>query len=159
MPVAPSFSNFTLVSTTYIKNGKTYVDVKNPKTEAVRSVRWYSDAEYAKAYGKKVASSDFGTKNLKQVRGFEAGPILVIRNSKPEDEEWLCKSPARYAVGIGWYIVSTETLPEDAPKHFKYLLLGWQEAIIDEHHMKKPNDLSALLAKKARKREWVNFND
>lgn len=155
--VAPSFQAMKRISEVYFKEGKYYVDVKNEKTGTVRSVRWYTDAEYAKSYGKKLSTDD-GFDGLKHARGFDNGPILVIRGNRADDEEWLRASIARYAVGIGWYIVSTDTLPEDAPKHFKYLLLGWQEAIIDERHMKKPNDLNALLAEKARKREWVNFN-
>ena len=155
--VAPSFQSMKLVSDVYFKNGKHYVDVQNEKTGTVRAVRWYTDAEYAKNYGKKLSTDD-GFDGLKHARGFDNGPILVIRGNRANDEEWLRDSIARYAVGIGWYIVSTDTLPEDAPKHFKYLLLGWKEAIIDERHMKKPNDLNALLAEKARKREWVNFN-
>lgn len=156
--VAPSFQSMKRISDVYFKNGKHYVDVQNEKTGTVRAVRWYTDAEYAKNYGKKLSTDD-GFDGLKHARGFDNGPILVIRGNRADDEEWLRASIARYAVGIGWYIVSTDTLPEDAPKHFKYLLLGWQEAIIDERHMKKPNDLNALLAEKARKREWVNFND
>ena len=155
--VAPSFQSMKRISDVYFKNGKHYVDVQNEKTGTVRAVRWYTDAEYAKNYGKKLSTDD-GFDGLKHARGFDNGPILVIRGNRADDEEWLRASIARYAVGIGWYIVSTDTLPEDAPKHFKYLLLGWQEAIIDERHMKKPNDLNALLAEKARKREWVNFN-
>ena len=53
MPVAPSFQNFTRLSEPFFKNGKTYIKVKNPSTGTEREVRWYSDSEYAKAYGKK----------------------------------------------------------------------------------------------------------
>ena len=158
MPLAPSFAEFERLSEPFYENGKYYMNVRNPKTGTERKVRWYTDAEYAKNYGKKLSTDD-GFDGLKHARGFDNGPILVIRGNRADDEEWLRASITRYAVGIGWYIVSTDTLPEDAPKHFKYLLLGWQEAIIDERHMKKPNDLNALLAEKARKREWVNFND
>lgn len=90
----------------YVKGGKYYVDVKNPKTG---TVRWYTD------------------------------------------EEWLKHSCARYAVGIGWHIVSTDTFPEDAPKH---LILGWDEFRNgDDRHMKKP---AAILDKKAKNKEWIN---
>lgn len=51
--VAPSFQSMTIVSETYTKNGKLYIDVKNEKTGTIRSVRWYSDKEYARAYGNK----------------------------------------------------------------------------------------------------------
>lgn len=158
MPLAPSFAEFERLSEPFFENGKYYMNVRNPRTGTERKARWYSDAEYAKTYGRKLSLDD-GFDGLKHARGFDNGPILVIRGNCANDEEWLQASNARYAVGIGWYIVSTDTLPQDAPKHFKYLLLGWKEAIIDERHMKKPNDLNALLTEKARKKEWVNFNE
>ena len=156
MPLAPSFANFERLSEPYFDNGKYYMNVRNPKTKTERKVRWYTDAEFAKAYGKKLSPDD-GFDGLKEARGFSKGPILVIRNHRATDEEWLKKSVARYAVGIGWYIVSTDVLPDDAPEHFKYLALGWKEAIIDERHMKKPTELSALLSEKAVRGEWIKF--
>ena len=50
--VAPSFQTMTVVSEVYTKNGKEYIDVKNEKTGTVRSVRWYSEKEYQRTYGK-----------------------------------------------------------------------------------------------------------
>ncbi len=156
--VAPSFKDFSIVKEQYIKNGKYYVDVKNPHTGNVRSVRWYSDTEYAKNYGKKL-SDDNANWNMKHARGFDKGPILVIRGIRSTDEKWLKHSCARYAIGIGWHIVSTDIFPEDAPKHFKYLVLGWDEfKDDDDHHMKKPAELAAILDKKAKNKEWININ-
>ena len=45
--------------------------------------------------------------------------ILVIRGNKAADEDWLRESVARYAVGIGWYIASTDIFPDDAPEHLR----------------------------------------
>lgn len=156
--VAPSFQTMKIVGETYTKNGKQYVDVKNEKTGNIRSVRWYSDTEYAKNYGKKL-SDDSANWNMKHARGFDNGPILVIRNVRSTDEEWLKYSCARYAVGIGWYIVSTETFPADAPSHLKYLILGWDEFKVDDHHPKKPTELAAILDKKAKNKEWIRINN
>ena len=161
MPVAPSFTNYKIITENpFLKNGKLYITVQNPNTGNNRDVRWYSEDEYAKAYGKKVAEpSDKGFPMLKHARGFDKGPILVIRNDRPADEPWLCRSNARYAVGIGWYIVSEETLPEDAPAHFKYLLLSWDEFRNgDDFHMKSPEQIAEILRKKAIKREWFKIN-
>lgn len=156
--VAPSFKDFPIVKDQYVKGGKYYVDVKNPRTGNIRSVRWYSDAEYAKNYSKKL-SDDNANWNMKHARGFDNGPILVIRNIRSTDEEWLKHSCARYAVGIGWYIVSTETFPADAPSHLKYLILGWDEFKVDDHHHKKPTELAAILDKKAKNKEWIRINN
>ena len=159
--VAPSFKDFPIVKEQYVKGGKYYVDVKNPKTGTVRSVRWYTDAEFAKNYGKKFEEGeDRGWDGLKHARGFDKGPILVIRGARSTDEEWLKYSCARYAVGIGWHIVSTDTFPEDAPKHPKYLILGWDEFRNgDDRHMKKPAELAAILEKKKKNKEWININE
>lgn len=154
--VAPSFKDFPIVKDQYVKGGKYYVDVKNPRTGNIRSVRWYSDAEYAKNYSKKL-SNDRENWNMKQARGFDEGPILAIRNIKSSDEEWLKNSCARYALGIGWHIISTDRLPADTPSHFKFLLLGWDEFKIDDHHAKKPTEVAAILDKKAKNKEWVNL--
>lgn len=160
MPVAPSFKDMPVVKPAYEKNGKMYVDVKNLKTGTVRSVRLYTDSEYAKSYGKKLSkSNDDGWDNLKEVRGFSNGPILVIRKNKPSDEEWLRRSVARYAMGVGWYITSTDELPSDAPANFQYLLFSWDEFKgVDDRHAKQPSELSAILDKKIRNKEWVNIN-
>ena len=51
MKVAPSFTDYIKVSDIYDKNGKKYIDVRNPRTGNVRSVRAYTDYEWEKAYG------------------------------------------------------------------------------------------------------------
>ena len=157
MPTAPSFKDYKCLSEPFSKNGKMYIRVEHPNTHNTRDVRWYSDTEYAKIYGKQEVKQD-GWDNLKFTRGFSKGPILVIRNVRPADEEWCKASCARYAVGIGWHIVSTDTIPDDAPKHFKFLLLGWNEFRLgDDRHMKSPNALSEILDAKARKKEWISI--
>lgn len=153
--VAPSFESYKVISEEpFLKNGKLYLIVEHPKTHNQRTVRYYSDAEYAKAYGKKEI--DTGFRNLKEVRGFKEGPITIIRNNKADDEEYLRRSVARFAVGIGWYIISSEKIPIDAPPHFKYLSLTWEEASIDENHLKDPNDIGLLLQRKAKDKQWIN---
>lgn len=158
--VAPSFKDFSIMKEQYIKNGKQYVDVKNPRTGTIRSVRWYTEVEFAKNYGKKLEENeDKGWNNLKHTRGFDKGPILVIRGTLSTDEEWLKTSCARYAVGIGWHIISTDTFPVDAPTHFKYLLLSWDEFKMDDRHAKKATELAEILNKKAKNKEWIKINE
>lgn len=158
--VAPSFKDFSIVKEQYIKNGKQYVDVKNPRTGTIRSVRWYTEVEFAKNYGKKLEENeDKGWNNLKHTRGFDKGPILVIRGTLSTDEGWLKTSCARYAVGIGWHIISTDTFPVDAPAHFKYLLLSWDEFKMDDRHAKKATELAEILNKKAKNKEWIKINE
>ncbi len=174
--VAPSFQSFEIIGEVFIKGAKPYVKVKNPKTGTVRDVRWYNEAEFAKAYGKKIETnakvpgdgidaawefywSEEGFDGLKHARGFDNGPILVLRGVRTrEDEEWCEKSIARYAVGIGWHFVSTDILPDDVPEHFKMVLLGWNEFRDgDDRHSKRPSQLAEIISKKVREKQFVKF--
>lgn len=164
MPVAPTFQNMQLISTEpYLVGDKKYVDVYNPNNKKTRMVRWYSETEYAKLYGKKIAAKELERKketkewNMRKARGFSEGPILVIRNNTPNDETWLKQSIARYAVGIGWHFISTDILPEDRPPHFKYLLLGWNEFKEDDYTPKDPTRIAEILNKKYRENKFINI--
>lgn len=149
MPTAPSFQNFTLMTEPFYKKDKLYIKVQNPKTKTIREVRWYSDSEYAKTYGKQEQTNGFV--NLKQARGFSKGPILCVRNVvTPIDLEWLQASIARYAVGIEWYFTSTDVIPSDVPAHFKLVPLDWEEFCLnDDFHMKDFKTLATIIKKKA----------
>lgn len=175
--LAPSFKDYEVVSEQYIKNGKVYIDIKNPKTQHIRSARWYSEKEFVKVYGSKSLKSagaadslpstssnssaldeawehyytPLGSPYFKHCRGFDNGPILVIRNIKSSDETWLIHSEARFAQGIGWYIASTTPIPSDIPSHFKLIPLTWDEYKLDETHVKRPSELKQLISMKARK--------
>lgn len=129
---APSFKDFERVSEPYTKAGRLYVDVKHPNTGNVRSVRLYTEQEFAKAYKQACATSGsasagpvkrHGAVDLKKARGFSAGPITLI---KTKDEEFLNKSNARYACDIGWYFVSTEEIPA-LPSDAQTKLMTWEE--------------------------------
>ena len=130
MLTAPSFQDFPRESEPYIKNGKQYVDVKNPKTGTVRSVRLYTEKEYNKAYPTAKVSAELSKEieadkleSLKKARGFSAGPITLVSTA---DEKFLSKSNARYATDIGWYIVSTEKVPENVPADWKEKEYTWE---------------------------------
>ena len=126
---APSFKDFERVCEPYTKAGRLYVDVKHPNTGNVRSVRLYTEQEFAKAYKQACATSGsasakrLGAVDLKKARGFSAGPITLI---KTKDEEFLSKSNARYACDIGWYFVSTEEIPA-LPSDAQTKLMTWEE--------------------------------
>ena len=151
MPVAPSFANFKQLSEPLIEKDKKYILVEHPNTRNSRKVRWYETKEWEKLYGKKISVEDNGFDNLKAVRGFSQGPILVLRDIKEgtKEEEWCKKSEARYAVGIGWYFISGTKLPADTPSHLNYSLLTWEEfRDKDDRHMKTASQLAAIISKK-----------
>lgn len=158
--VAPSYQNCLILSAKpFLKNNKLYVTVLNQKTNSKKDARWYNETEYAKAYGNKVINTNLPINNMKEEIGFSNGPILVIRNNEPRDQQFLHRSKAKYIVGVGWYFRSDATLPKDAPPHFKYLLLGWNEFKQDNTHMRKPAEIAAILDKKAKDGKWINFDN
>jgi len=160
--VAPSFQSYRMiVAEPFTKNGKLYVTVEHPNTKNHRDVRWYTEAEYAKAYGRAAANKSKevdGFAGLKVARGFERGPILLIRNTKSADEQWLGASPARYATDIGWYVASTDSFPVKHPEHFRFLFLEWEEFCQDETHAKSPEELARLIRQKEKNNEYVLSN-
>ena len=143
MAVAPSFTNYKILSNPFLKNNKPYITVQNPNTGNKRDVRWYEPTEYKRLYG--IIPNGFD--NLKQARGFSKGPIQVIRNLKPSDNQWVENSIARYAVGIGWHFTSTDTIP-NLPSHLRLIPLTWDEFKLDDRHPKTTTQLSNLLSKK-----------
>lgn len=159
--VAPSFQTYKLITEQpFTKNGKQYVTVEHPNTHNHRDVRWYTEAEYAKAYGRAAANKSKeinGYTGLKVCRGFARGPILLIRNTKPADEDWLSASTARYATDIGWYVTSTDSFPVVHPGHFRFLILNWEEFCQDETHAKDPKELAKIIYTKEKNNEWIRL--
>lgn len=166
--VAPSFQTYKfIVEEPFLKNGKLYVTVEHPNTHNHRDVRWYTDAEYKKAYGNKSQKGEgnagpigkSGFIGLKKARGFSEGPIIVVRGAPAANETWLGASPARYATDIGWYFVSTEPLPADIPSSLFGIAISWEEMQgEDEYHVKSPDAIRKLIGDKVKnKRDLVRF--
>lgn len=159
--VAPSFQSYKMLTAEpFTKNGKLYVTVEHPNTKNHRDVRWYTEAEYAKAYGRAAANKSKevdGYAGLKLCRGFTRGPLLLIRNTTSADEAWLGASPARYATDIGWYVASTDSFPVKYPVHFKFLILTWEEFSQDETHAKTPDELKKIIRTKEKNNEYTSL--
>lgn len=156
--VAPSFQNFTKMSEPFNKNGKMYIDVKNENTGTIRTVRWYTEAEYQRAYGKKIGGTeDKGSDRIKHYCGFDNGPIIAIRGNEDKDEEWLRASTAHYMLGTRWFFSSTDELPMDAPSHFKYIIIHWDEVKDgDDRHVKLPEYWAKLIEEKLDAGDWTH---
>lgn len=127
--VAPSFQNFEFLTEPYSSNGKMYICVRNPKTGTERQVRWYSDAEFRKLYPKeKIEIKNKYYRPRKEVLGFDKGYITVLINADLDKHaEWLAEAKARYHKQWGWYIISTEAIPESHPKEIAMKKLLWEE--------------------------------
>lgn len=127
--VAPSFQTYEKVSDTYTKNSKLYIDIKHPNTGNIRSVRAYTEAEYAKAYGKTVKTATSAPKtayNVKKILGYgDSNTITIFKGYTPKDEEFFERWPAaRYATYCGWYLPQGTAIIE-LPKHITAIPLSW----------------------------------
>lgn len=151
--VAPSFEKFEFLCEPYEDKGRMYIKVRNPKTGTERTVRWYDEKEYAKAYPeKKVVKSTMVIavskpfKPQKPVLGFASGPITIFAGVNEDNEEWFRMLPqARYCVHWGWYIVSEEQIPEKLPYGVRAIPLPWSSVGDDEGYLKRESDIKAAI--------------
>lgn len=127
--VALSFQSFEFLTEPYSSNGKMYIRVRNPKTGTERQVRWYNETEFRKLYPKeKVEIKNKYYRPRKEVLGFDKGYITVLINADIDKHaEWLAAAKARYHKQWGWYIISTEAIPENHPEEITIKKLLWEE--------------------------------
>lgn len=142
MPVAKSYQSLEIVGDVFVSSGRQYVNVKL-KSGKLKTVRWYSDAEYRKMYPEAVAadrSADPYYKPQKEVLGFTKGYITIFKGDTYAEIDWFRASIARYARWWGWYIISTEEVPADLPEGITPIQLSW-ELVGQEDGNLKPEHL------------------
>lgn len=128
MPVAKSYAELEIVGDVFVSSGRQYVNVKM-KSGKLKTVRWYSDAEYRKMYPEVVAvarSADPFSKSQKEVLGFTKGYITIFKGDTYAEVDWFRASIARYTRWWGWYIISTEEVPTDLPEGITPIQLPWE---------------------------------
>lgn len=131
MPVAKSYQKYEIVCEPFIDNGRTYVNIK--KDGSLKTVRWYTDKEYATMYklpknggaSLETVLSKPSAPVVKDILGFKNGFITLITGPTENWEEYLNMSNARYSRVWGWYIISTETVPSDLPDDLTTMTLSW----------------------------------
>ena len=138
MPVAKSYQSLEIVGDVFVSSGRQYVNVKM-KSGALKTVRWYSDAEYRKMYPEAVAvnrSADPYYKSQKEILGFTKGYITIFKGDTYAEIDWFRASIARYARWWGWYIISTEEVPVDLPAGIEAIRLPWESVGQDSGELK-----------------------
>ena len=125
MAVAKSFQNFEFLTEPYELNGKAYIKVRNPKTGTERQVRWYEEKNTPKAKVE-IKVPIVNSKPQKDVLGFTKGYITIFKGDVDAHEDWFRESIARYAKWWGWYIISTDEVPEDLPLDIEPIQLKWE---------------------------------
>lgn len=116
--VAKSFQNFDFLCDPFYEGEKMYIQVRNPKTGTVRKVRWYPEEPTAE---EKLESK-------RKALGFQKGYVTIFKGSETVNEEWFSRSICRYCVHWGWYVVSTEEVPDDVPAGLTPVRLTWDAA-------------------------------
>ena len=142
MAVAKSYQELEIVGDVFISSGRQYVNVKL-KSGKLKTVRWYTDAEYRKMYPEVVAvdrSADPYSKPQKEVLGFTKGYITIFKGDTYAEVDWFRASIARYTRWWGWYIISTEEVPADLPEGITPIQLPW-ELVGQEDGNLKPEHL------------------
>lgn len=125
MAVAKSFQNFEFLTEPYTIDGKAYIKVRNPKTGTERQVRWYEEKTAPKAKIE-IKVPVINSKPQKDVLGFTKGYITIFKGDVEAHEDWFRASIARYAKWWGWYIISTDEIPEDLPIDIEPIQLKWE---------------------------------
>lgn len=133
--VAKSYQGLSFVSEPYEKNKKMYIDVLT-KNGATKTVRWYSDKEYAKLYPeeKVVPKSHCNQRNI---LGFkEAGYITVVHGKTIPHEKWLSEHHATYTRFWGWSFASNVEVPQEFPNGLVPCKLEWKDVGNDDGSVK-----------------------
>ena len=134
MPVAKSFQTLEKVSEPYEVNGKMYIQVRC-KNQKVKQVRWYNDKEYAKLYPAEVPVQEHLSRPQKEALGFQNGYITLFKGNITEEiNDFFKKSNARYSRTWGWYVVSTEEIPE-LPWGIDTIQLKWSSVGNDNGYL------------------------
>lgn len=136
MPVAKTFENCPLLCEPYVVHNHQYVkiEVNGRPTE----VRFYNDEEYARMYPEYSPLT-----NPKIALGFTNGNITLLFGDTALYEDWFKNSVARYNKTFGWYIASTDRIPDNLPPGITTAELSW-ETICGEDGINLKNDTELL---------------
>jgi hypothetical protein len=131
--VAKSYQEWQRMGDPYLANGKMYVAVRSPKG-TTKNVRAYTEKEYLKMYPAATQSLPIGVNAqtagpvVKNILGFAEGFIWIFKGNLDAADYWFSQSvECRYHVLWGWYVASTDTIPEDMPCCIESIKLPWDK--------------------------------
>lgn len=144
--VAKSYQNLEIIGEPFSSKGRLYVQVKT-KSGVLKTVRWYSEKEYARMYPNEpeVKEEFKRLKSQKEVLGFTNGYITIFKGNTYEDREYFQMSTARYCRWWGWYFISTETLPNDIPEDVEPIVLSWEMVGNEDGTLKNEDEVTAAV--------------
>lgn len=140
--VAKSYQNCQQITDIYTVNGKDYVKVMTKS--GPKQVRAYTQSEYDKFNPPiKIIQP---AKSRRDVLGFgEAGYIWLFKGNTYENIDWFRASSCKYNKLWGWYLSSSEKMPEPLPANISPVKLNWDEIsfdgqLIDDKQIKEITD-------------------
>ena len=144
MPVAKSYANMPILCEPYIVSGRQYVKVDTGKGE--KQVRYYSESEYRKMYPEEAKRQPQKTMvSQKEALGFAKGYITIFKGDTYSQLDWFRASVARYCRWWGWYIVSTEEIPDDIPEGITPITLNWDSVGNESGNLKSDEAIKEVV--------------
>lgn len=148
MPVAKSYQKYPIVCEPFADKGRQYVNIN--KDGALKTVRWYSEKEFASMYKMPksgAAPSIEAPKRpvVKDILGFKNGYITIFKLGNSNYEDFFSLSNARYATTWGWYIISTEEIPDDLPDDVAPVRLEWNMVGNEDGTLKTEKEVKAAV--------------
>ena len=140
--VAKSYEGLSVVEEEYTKNGRTYCKVLTNKG-ITKEVRTYTEAEYNKMYGVAKATPTIEPCNQKKMLGFDKGYITIFKGAVGANEHFFEQSCARFHIAWGWYIISTEEVPE-LPNGVSAVKLNWEDVAADDKMLKPIEEVKKI---------------
>jgi hypothetical protein len=144
MPVAKTYQKFEIIGSPYLVKGKQYIKVRDSKGN-VKQCRWYTEKEYAKMYGEPVPEGCNKQFSQKEALGFQNGYITIFKGDTYSHLDWFRQSIARYTRFWGWYIVSTDAIPEDVPEDLTSVQLPWDSVGTDSGDLKSETEIKGII--------------
>ena len=145
MAVAPSFQRYPLYGEPYEKNGRQYIRIVYPDGHH-REVRWYEKEPPKSKTSEAAILNRLRTHNLKKALGFTNGYITIFKGDIDSLIDWFHEEPkCRYHNFWGWYIVSTDELPQ-IPAGLEPIQLKWEDvAFADEEQLRPESEIREYI--------------
>lgn len=148
--VAPTFQKYKILNEPYEKSNKLYIDVEHPTTHKVRTVRWYTETEFSKAFGGSPSIKEEKPtilKTKKEVLGFHPeGYVTIFKGDTTPLQSWFEEQPVcRYHKLFGWYVICTDTLPT-LPAGIEAVRLPWIAVAEDANILKTETAITQAVS-------------
>lgn len=149
MAVAKTYMNCEQQGKPFMEGGKAYVYVIYRGRR--KQVRWYTEAEWQKMYGRKyvarVSEADEPAENpAKRYLGFgDGGYITIFKGDQFEHNDFFKASVARYHRVWGWYVISTDEVPADLPEGIEPVRLEWSKITHANGQLRGDNEIKEYV--------------